>query len=164
MDDLLMEVRDLSGKVLFSGGMSGCLIGPDSADTLVANLVLPLEVLRERAIVIAVTSQAGFGSVTPPIDARMTINTPDLASLFAVPEVDLGVAFGELTDDGLHMGLLAEIANPNPFGINLGDLLVTATGQSGNVLFSGTTPGCSIGPESAGTLLADLLLPLGDLN
>jgi LEA14-like dessication related protein len=164
VDDLLMEIRDLSGNVLFSGSMSGCLIGPDSAETLAADLVLPLEILRERAIVIAVQSQAGFGSVTPPINARMTINTPDLASLFAIPEIDLGVAFGELTDDGLHMGLLAEIANPNPFGINLGDLLLTATGQSGNVLFSGSTPGCSIGPESTGELLADLLLPLEGLD
>jgi hypothetical protein len=144
--------------------MEGRSIGPDSIGTLFGDLVLPLEILDEPAIVIAVQSQAGLGSVNSPINARVTINTPDLASLFAVPEIDLGVAFGDLTDDGLHLGLLADIANSNPFGIDVGDLLLTAKGQSGNVLFTGSTQGCSIGPDSTGTLLADLLLPLEAIN
>jgi uncharacterized membrane protein len=162
--DLLIVVKDQAGNVILTGNMNGCSIGPNSTGTLSAGLLMPLQVLSEPAIVVAVQTQAGFAGVTLPVNARVTINMPDIDSLITVPEIDLGVVFGELTSDGLHMGLQANLSNSNPFGIDVGDLQIVVKDQAGNVILTGNMNGCSIGPNSTGTLSADLLMPLEALN
>ena len=162
--DLKIVAKDQSGNVLFTSSMKGCSVGPDSTGTLSGDLLMPLEVISEPTIVITVQTQAGFAGVTLPIGAKVTVDMPDIENLIAVPEIDLGVDFGELTSDGLHMGLQTTITNSNPFGIDVGDLQIVARGQSGNVIFTSNMKGCSIGPDSTGTLSGDLLMPLEVLN
>ena len=72
----------------------------------------------------------------------------------------MGVDFGELTSDGLHMGLRTNLSNSNPFDIDVDDLQIVVKDQSGNVILTSNMNGFSIGPDSTGTLSGDLLMPL----
>jgi len=121
--------------------------------------------MNESTILLTLQSQAGFAGLNLPVTARMTlVSMPDIESLFALPDVDLGAAFGEITPEGLQLALQAAITNPNDFSVEVGDLEIVARGQSGSVLYSGSIAGCSVGPDSSETLLADLLLPLEVLS
>jgi len=144
--------------------MNGCSIGPDSTGALSGDLLMPLEVVDRSSIAITVQTQAGFAGVTLPIKAKVGVKMPDIGSLISVPEIDLGVDFGELTPDGLRMGLQANVSNSNPFAIEVGDLLITAKSRSGNVILTSSIEGLSIGPDSTGTLSGDLLIPLEFVN
>jgi LEA14-like dessication related protein len=161
--DLQIVAKDQAGNVILTSNMKGCSVGPDSTGMLSGNLLLPLEVISEPTIVVTVQTQAGFAGVTLPIDAKVRVNMPDISSLI-VPEIDLGVDFGELTSSGLHMGLRTTITNSNAFGIDVGDLQIVARGQAGNVILTSNMKGCSIGPDSTGTISGDILMPLEVLN
>jgi hypothetical protein len=60
--------------------------------------------------------------------------------------------------------LQATITNPNPFGIDLGNLQIVAKSQLGEVILTSGTGGCDIEPNLTTTLSVDLLLPLDCLN
>ena len=65
---------------------------------------------------------------------------------------------------GCPWGCRPTISNSNPFGIDVGDLQIVAKDQSGNVILTSNMSGCSMGPDSTGTLSGDLLMPLEVLN
>jgi len=46
----------------------------------------------------------------------------------------------------------------------VGDLVIVAKGEAGNVLFTSTMAGCSIAPDATGTISGNLLIPLTVLN
>jgi LEA14-like dessication related protein len=164
VQDLLVVAKNQSGDVLFTSNMSGLTIGPDSTGTLLGDLLVPLDVLDESTIVFTIEGLAGFGGVDMPVNGKITVKMPDIRNLVAIPETDLDVDFWELTPDGLHMGLQANVTNPNPFGIDVDDLQIVAKTRSGNVILSSSIQGCSIEPNSAGTISGDLLMPLGVLD
>jgi len=162
--NLQMVAKDGSGnvvlKALLTGNTNGLSIAPNSTGTLSGDLLMPLDVISEPAIVITVQTQAGLAGISLPITANVRVAMPDIESMVAVPEISLGVDVGELDTDGLHMGLHATVPNSNPFGIDIGSLEIVAKGESGNVVFTSTMAGCSIGPDSTGELSGDLLMPL----
>jgi LEA14-like dessication related protein len=162
--DVQMVAKGESGNVIFASTMTGCSIGPGATKTISASILMPLEILTESSIVMTVETEVGFAGITLPIDAKMAIQMPDIESLIVIPEIDLGVDFGDLTSDGLQMMLQTTLTNPNPFGIDVGDLQIVAKGQSGNVIFSSIMAGCSIGPDDTETISGDLLIPLEILN
>jgi hypothetical protein len=162
--DVQIAARDGSGNAISGCTMDGVSVGPGSTGTLTGELLMPLDVLNESAVVITFQTQAGFGSVTLPIGARLTVNMPDIQSLIAAPGIDLGIDFGEATSDGLRLGLKATITNPNLFGIDIGDVRIVATGQSGRRILTERMDGCHIAPDDAGVLRGSLLMPLDILD
>ncbi|MDM8000499.1 MAG: hypothetical protein QUS33_10995 [Dehalococcoidia bacterium] len=162
--DLLIVAKTRSGDVILSSSIRGCSIQPNSAGTISGDLLMPLGVLDRSTVVIKIQTEAGFAEIALPFSAKMTVKMPDIRDLFAIPDVSLGVAFGDLTPDGLPMTLQATITNPNQFGIDLGDLRIAVTGQSGDVILNSSAGGCSLEPALATTLSADLLLPLEVLD
>ena len=162
--DLVIVAKGEAGNVIFTSTMEGCSIAPDATGTISGNLLIPLTVLNESSIVMTVQTQAGFAGITIPINAKIAIQVPDIESMITIPEIDLGVDIGELTSEGLQMTLQTTITNPNPFGIDVGDLEIVAKGDADNVIFSSTMAGCSIGPYATGTILGDLVVPLEILN
>ena len=163
--DLQIVAKGQSGNVVLTSTITGCSIGPDATGTLSGDLLIPLGALNESSIVITVQTQAGFAGITLPINAKVTMKVPDIEDFVAVPAINLAVDFGELTSDGLQTTLQTTLTNPNPFGIDVGDLQIVAKGASDNVVFfSSTMAGCSIGPFATGTISGDLLIPLDMLD
>jgi LEA14-like dessication related protein len=164
IEDLRVVVRNKLGDVLYTCDLDDFAVGPDCKGTLLGDLLIPLDILDEPKLVIGIEGQAGFSGVTMPVSGKIAVKMPDIRNLVAIPETDLDVDFWELTPDGLHMGLQANVTNPNPFGIDVDDLLIVAKTRSGNVILSSSIQGCSIEPNSAGTMSGDLLMPLGVLD
>lgn len=162
--DVQIVASDGSGGTISTSTMDGLYVEPSSAGTLTGEMLMPLDVLNESTIVIAFETQAGFGSVTLPIGARLTVNMPNLESLIAAPGIEMAIDFEDATSDGLRLGLRATITNPNQFGIDMGDVRIVATGQSGRRILTERMSGCHIGPGDAGTLRGDLLMPLNVLD
>jgi hypothetical protein len=153
-----------SGHGYINSTMAGCSIGPYATGTISGDLLIPLTVLSEPSIVMTVQTEAVFAGITLPLNAKMAIQVPDIERLIDVPEIDLGVAFGELTSDNLQMKLKTTITNPNPFGLDVGNLQIVAKGQSGNVVLTKTITGCSIGPGATGTISDNISIPIAVLN
>ena len=164
VDDLLIVAKTRSGSTLLSSSIQGCSIEPNSSGTISGDLLMPLGVLDRSSVVIKIQTAAGFSEISVPVNAKMTVKMPDIRDLFAVPQVSLGVRFGEITPDGLPVALQATITNPNPFGIDLGNLRIVATSQLGDVILTSGTGGCCIEPDCTTTLSVDLLLPLDCVN
>ena len=164
VDDLLIVARTRSGGTILSSSILGCSIEPNSTGTISGDLLMPLGVLDRSTVVIKIQTEAGFAEFALPVNAKMTVKMPDIASLVDIPQIDLGVAFGELTPDGLPITLQANISNSNPFGVDVDNLQIVAKDSSGNVILSGNIAGCSMAPASTSTLSGDLLLPLEAIN
>jgi LEA14-like dessication related protein len=164
LGDLQMEIRGESGKVLTTGTVTGTSIGPASSGTLTGDLVMPLEVLNEDAIALAIDMTAGIAGISLPISTSMSINMPDIGSLISVPTIAMTVDIGGLSSSGLSTVLEVSISNPNPLSLDIGDLDMVIRGKSGNVITSSTIKGSSIGPNSSGNLTAAILMPLEVVN
>lgn len=162
--DLQIVAKSRSGQTILTSNIQGCSVEPGSTGTISGDLMMPLDVLDRSAIVIRIQTEAGFAEIALPIKAKMTVKMPDIEDLFGVPGIQLGVDFGDITSDGLPVGLQATITNPNSFGIDVGDLQIAAKGESGNVIFTGNIGGCYIEPNSIGTLSGDFLMALEAIN
>ncbi len=162
--DVRIVATDGSGNAISDCTMEGLSVAPNSAGTLTGEMLMPLDVLNESVVLIAFETEAGFGNVTLPIGARLTVTMPDLASLIAAPAIELGMDIGEVASDGLHLGLRATITNPNVFGIDVGDVHIVATGDSGRTILTDGMRGCHIGPDDTGVLRGSLVMPLDVLN
>ena len=162
--DLRLAAVSQSGQTYIEETVAGNSIPANSTAKFRHEFVIPLELVSESGFLITVDTTAEARGMSMPLSSSIELTIPDIDSLVVVPEIDLGVDFGELTPDGLHMRLQATVPNCNPFGIDVGDLQIVAKDESGNVilkaLLTGNTNGLSIGPNSTGTLSGDLLMPL----
>jgi hypothetical protein len=162
--DLLIVATNASGKVIGTCSLNSLSLEPNSAGTLSGDLLVPLEELNQSTIVLALQARAGFAGTTQPINGKLTIKMPNLERLMGAPEMDLGVDFKEITPEGLHLGLRSNVSNPNAFGIDIGDLQVTARDQSGETILTSQIKGGRIAPDSSGAFSGDLILPLDRVN
>lgn len=84
-----------------------------------------------------------------------TINTP---------QVHLYVSIDGLSSSGLDVSIDATITNPNPITLEIGDLEVTAKGETGHTYLHDTIMGGSIAPNSSKTFAHSALIPFDVLN
>jgi hypothetical protein len=162
--DLKLTATGGTGQPYVQTTIAGASGAATSSTTFQTAISIPLEIVGEKDLRIAVDTTAGSAGVSIPLSASVTLTLPSIESLIAVPGMDLTVDIGELGPDGLDMSLQAVISNANPFALEVGDLQTTVKGRSGNVITSSTMKGCSVAGNSTGTLSGHLLMPLEVLN
>jgi LEA14-like dessication related protein len=162
--DLQVIAKGGTGRTYVQDTMPGGSVAPNSNMTFTNDLVIPLDVLSERSIVIAVDTRAGVAGITLPVAATVTVNLPDIQHLVSTPGIALSVNIGQLSSNGLSATLQAVISNPNPLSVNLGNMQIVLKGQSGNTLTTSSITGGSIAPNSSGTFTSNIQIPLQVLN
>jgi LEA14-like dessication related protein len=162
--NLQVVVKGQAGNVIATSTMMGGTIAPNSTGAFGSDITIPLQVLNERSITVTADTKAGVAGITLPISATVTVNMPDVQSLIRVPSIALSVNIGQLSSNGLNTSFQANISNPNPLSLDIGDLQAVVRGQSGNVITTATMMGHSIAPNSSGTLTGNIVIPLQVLN
>lgn len=127
--NLQVVARGKTGQTYVQDTISGGSIAPNSSRTFTHSIVIPLDVLSERSIIVTVDTRAGAAGITLPVSATITINTPDLQDLISAPGIALSVNIGQLSSNGLRTDLQANINNPNPLSLDIGNLEVVVKGQ-----------------------------------
>jgi LEA14-like dessication related protein len=162
--NLQVVAKGGTGRTYVQDTMPGGSVAPNSSMTFTHDLVIPLDVLSERSIVVAIDTRAGAAGITLPVSGTVTVNMPDIQHLITTPGIALSVNIGQLSSSGLSASLQAVISNPNPLSVNLGDMQIVLKGQSGNTLTTSTMVGGSIAPNSSGTFTSNIQIPLQVLN
>jgi hypothetical protein len=142
--------------------MAGCSIGPDDTETISGDLLIPLEILNESSVVMTVQTQAGFAGVTLPINAKVTVTMPDIASV--IP--GLSVEISAEADFGLLYSTFAVetiIDNPSSVDLIVGDIQVTLIDENGEVVDTMTIEGGTITAGSSLTFSGSMTLSTSDL-
>jgi len=162
--NLQVVAKGETGQTYVQDTISGGSIVPNSSRTFTHSTVIPLDVLSERSMIDTVDTRAGASGITLPVSATITVNIPDLQNLISAPSIVLSVNIGQLSSNGLRTDLQANISNPNPLGLDIGNLQIVMEGQAGDVITTSTMMGGSIAPNSTGTFTNDVMIPLQVLN
>jgi hypothetical protein len=162
--DMKLTATGGAGQMYMQTTIAGASVAANSNTAFQTAILIPLEILGEKDLWIAVDTTAESAGISIPLNASVTLTLPQIESLIAVPGIDLTVDIGDLSPDGLDVSLQAAISNANPFALEVGDLLTTFKGQSGNIIATSTMQGCSIAGNSARTLSGHFLVPLEVLN
>jgi LEA14-like dessication related protein len=162
--DLEVIARGETGHNYIQDIVSGGSIAPNSSRTFTHDIIVPLDVLNERTMVIALNTRAGAAGITLPVTATITIRTPNIRNFVSTPAIALSVNIGQLSSNGLDMSLQANINNPNPLSLDMDNMQIVIEGQSGNVIMTDTIQGGSIPPNSSGTFGSNIIVPLQVFN
>lgn len=162
--DLEITAKGETGHTYIQDTALGGSIAPNSSRTFTHDITIPVDVLSERNMIVMANTRAGAAGITLPVTATTTIRTPDIEDLISAPGIALSINFGQLSSNGLDTSLQANISNPNPLSLDIGNMQIVVEGQSGNVIMTSTVAGGSISPNSSGTFRSDITILLQVLN
>ncbi len=162
--DIQAVVKGQTGNVIATSTIAGGSIAPNLSGTFTGNITIPLQMINEKTVIVNITTSAGAAGITLPVTATITINLPDIQHLITAPGINLSVNIGQLSSNGLSASLQANINNPNPLNLDIGNMQIVVKGQAGNVITTSSINGGSIAPNSSGTFTGNIQIPLEVLN
>jgi len=167
LGDTQMTIKGQFGNVISTTTMTGVSMGPNSSNTLTGDIFMPLAVLGEEAIVLAVETSAGIAGITLPIAATVNVIMPDLGSMLKMPEIEVS------TDPRLVVGLrglelelltTTTITNDNEFDLMIGDVQMSVLDAAGTLVKRITIPGGEIPASGSRSLAGSMGVAIGDFS
>jgi LEA14-like dessication related protein len=166
MEDLRITMKGEGGNVLQEAVIAGGTIPGNGERTFSSKVAIPLSIITEKTILTDIQTRVGAAGIDVklPVQAKATIQLPDLESMLRSPQVSTFVKIEGITEDGLEISIETTFKNPNEIGVVVGDIGVVTESEGGERYVETVIAGGTIGAGGEHTFSKPLVIPVASVN
>lgn len=166
VEDLRITIKGEGENMLKETVISGGTIPGNGEKTFSSKVSIPLSIITGKTVSTNIQTKVGAAGIDVklPVQAKATIQLPDLKEMLKSPQVSAFVKIEGITENGLNISIEATFKNPNDIGVVVGDINVVTKSEDGKKYIETTIAGGTIKAKGEHTFSTSLVIPLASLN